>query len=160
MHRLIARALAPAFARRRMGNSGYSIMEIAALLAILAALAPPMLGSAIRLRTSFYLRRSQEEAARLFAEARWVAIGDGGATLEFSAEPPRGTVISATGDTVTAGGVGEGGVVLRLSRGRPTARIRYGPLGMGLVSSQTLRFSLAGEERSLVVSSLGRVSRR
>lgn len=146
--------------RRRAGNSGYSIIEIAALLAILAALAPPLLGSAIRLRTSFYLRRSQEETARLFAEARWVAIGDGGATLEFSANPPRGTVVSATGDTVTAAGVGEGGVALELSRGRPTAQIRYGPLGLGLVSSQTIRFSLAGEERSLVVSSLGRVSRR
>lgn len=141
-------------------RSGYSIIEIAALLAILAALAPPLLGSATQLRTSFYLSRSQEEAARLFAEARWVAIGQGGATLEFAASPPRGIVISATGDTVAMAGIGEGGVALQLSRGRPTATIRYGPLGLGLVSSQTMRFSLAGEERSLVVSSLGRVSRR
>lgn len=173
MHRVIARARAPRTTPGRGGDanpggpnyrrgprSGYSIIEIAALLAILAALAPPLLASAVRLRTSFNLRRSLEESARLIAEARWVAIAEGGSTLEFASDPPRGIVISATGDTVAVAGVGEGGVALQLSRGRPTARVRYGPLGLGLVSSQTMRFSLAGEERSLVVSSLGRVSRR
>lgn len=139
---------------------GYSIIEIAAVLALLAVLAPPVLGSAARLRTSFYLSRSQEEVARLLAEARWTAIGEGGATVELTADPPWAMVISAAGDTVAEASLGKGGVVLHLSRGRPTARIRYGPLGLGLVSSQTIRFTLAGEERSLVVSSLGRVARR
>ena len=141
-------------------RAGYSIIEIAIVLAILAALAPPLLTSAVRLRTSFYLTRSQEEAARLLAEARWAAIAEGGATLVLTAIPPRGIVVSAAGDTVAAAVLGDGGVALQLSRGRPTARIRYGPLGLGLVSSQTIRFTLAGEERSLVVSSLGRVVRR
>lgn len=141
-------------------RAGYSIIEIATLLAILAALAPPLLASAVRLRTSFCLSRSQEEAARLLAEARWVAIGEGGATLELTASPPTGVVVSAAGDTVAVADLGEGGVALHLSRGRPMARIRYGPLGLGLVSSQTIRFALAGEERSLVISSLGRVARR
>ena len=141
-------------------RAGYSILEVAAVLAILAVLAPPLLGSAVRLRTSYYLSRSQEGVARLLAEARWAAIGQGGATLELTADPPQGIVVSAEGDTVAAAVLGEGGVALQLSRGRPTARIRYGPLGLGLVSSQTIRFTLAGEERSLVVSSLGRVARR
>ncbi len=140
--------------------AGYSIIEIAALLAILAVLAPPVLASAVRLRTSFYLSRSQEEAARLLAEARWTAIADGGAALELTASPPGGVVVSASGDTVAVAGLGDGGVAMQLSRGRPTARVRYGPMGLGLVSSQTIRFTLAGEERSLVVSSLGRVVRR
>ncbi len=141
-------------------RAGYSIIEVATLLAILAALAPPVLASAVRLRTSFYLSRSQEEAARLLAEARWTAVGRGGATLELTVNPPMGIVVSAAGDTVTAANLGEGGVTLQLSRGRPIARVRYGPLGLGMVSSQTIRFTLAGEERLLVVSSLGRVSRR
>ena len=141
-------------------RAGYSIIEIAVLLAILAVLAPPLLTSAVRLRTSFYLSRSQEEVARLLAVARWAAIGEGGATLELTADPPWGIVVSAAGDTVAAAALGEGGVALQLSRGRPSARVRYGPLGLGLVSSQTIRFTLAGEERSLVVSSLGRVVRR
>ncbi len=141
-------------------RAGYSIIEIAMLLVMLAALAPPLLASAGRLRTSFYLRRSQEEAARLFAEARWTAVGVGGATVELTAEPPAGVLISAAGDTVMATSLGEGGVSLRLSRDRASSRVRFGPMGLGLVSSQTLRFALAGEERSLVISSLGRVSRR
>ncbi len=139
---------------------GYSIIEIAAVLALLAVLAPPLLGSAARLRTSFCLSRSQEEVARLLVEARWTAIGEGGATVELTADPPWAMLISAAGDTVAEAPLGKGGVALQLSRGRPTARIRYGPLGLGLVSSQTIRFTLAGEERSLVVSSLGRVARR
>ena len=49
---------------------------------------------------------------------------------------------------------------LRLSRGRATSRVRYGPVGLGWVASQSLRFAKAGQEKALVISSLGRVSRR
>jgi len=149
---------------RARGNprsrSGYSIIEIAVLLVVLGALAPPLLGSARKLRTSFYLQRSREEAARLFAEARWAAVAHGGATVELATDPAHGIVIAADGDTVMAASHDEGGVTLGLSQGRPTARVRFGPMGVGMVSSQTLRFGLAGEERLLVLSSLGRVSRR
>lgn len=143
-----------------MSRSGYSIIEIAVLLVVLAALAPPLLSSARKLRTSFYLQRSREEAARLFAEARWTAVTHGGATVELGTDPAHGIVISSAGDTVMAASLDEGGVALALSRGRATARVRFGPMGLGMVSSQTLRFGLAGEERRLVLSSLGRVSRR
>lgn len=141
-------------------RSGYSIIEIAVLLVVLAALAPPLLSSARKLRTSFYLQRSREEAARLFVEARWTAVMHGAATVELVADPAHGVVISAAGDTVVAASLDEGGVALGLSRGRATASVRFGPMGLGMVSSQTLRFGLAGEERRLVLSSLGRVSRR
>ena len=142
------------------GRAGYTIIEVAAVLAVLAILAPPVVTSVARLRAEYLLGRAQEEAARLLAEARWTAIGTGGATLELASTPPRGVVVSAAGDTVAAADLGEGGVSLQLSRGRSTARIRYGPLGLGLVSSQTIRFELADEERLLVISSLGRVVRR
>ena len=141
-------------------RSGFSIIEIAVLLVVVAALAPPLFGSARKLRTSFHLQRSVEEAARLFAEARWAAVAYGGATVVLATEPAGGVVVTAAGDTVSAARLHEGGVSLGLSRGRASARVRFGPLGLGMVSSQTLRFGLAGEERRLVISSLGRVSRR
>ena len=51
-----------------MDRSGFSIIEIAMVLVILVALAPPLIGSAGELRRSFLLSRAREDAARLFAE--------------------------------------------------------------------------------------------
>ncbi len=143
-----------------MDRSGFSIIEIAMVLVILVALAPPLIGSAGELRRSFLLSRAREDAARLFAEARWAAVGEGGAVVILNADPPWGAVVTAAGDTTRLTELGEGGVSLRLSRDRANSRVRFGPLGLGLVSSQTLTFELGGEERQLVVSSMGRVSRR
>ncbi len=143
-----------------MDRSGFSIVEITMVLVILVALTPPLVGSAAELRRSFLLSRAREEAARLFAEARWVAVAEGGAIVVLNADPPWGAVVTAAGETTRLAELGGGGVSLRLSRGRANSRVRFGPLGLGLVSSQTLTFALAGEERRLVVSSMGRVSRR
>ncbi len=141
-------------------RAGASLLEIALALAIAALLAPPIVATASDARNSLLLRQAVENAARLLVEARWTAIREGGATVEFTTEPARGQVISATGDTVLAVGLGPGGVALHLSRARAVSRIRFGPLGLGWVASQTLRFTRAGEERRLVISSLGRASRR
>ena len=141
-------------------RSGYSIIEIAMVLVILAALAPPLMASAADLRTSFFLSRAREGAAGLFAQARWTAVAEGGATVILNADPAWGAVVTAAGDTTRLTSLGAGGVSLRLSRDRANSRVRFGPLGLGLVSSQTLTFELEGEERRLVISSLGRVSRR
>lgn len=142
------------------GRAGYSLIEVAVALAIVAALAPPVATSTSRLRAAFDLRRAQEDAARLFTAARWAAVRDGSATVELVSDPPRGRVVSITGDTVATADLGPGGVTLRLSRGRATSRVRYGPVGLGWVASQSLRFAKAGQEKALVISSLGRVSRR
>lgn len=141
-------------------RSGSSMIEIAVVLVILAALAPPLLASAADLRTSFLLSRAREGAAGLFAEARWSAVAEGGAMVILNADPPWGAVVTAAGDTTRLTELGAGGVSLRLSRDRGNSRVRFGSLGLGLVSSQTLTFELEGEERRLVISSLGRVSRR
>ena len=160
MHQLASFRPAEASPPLDRARAAYSLIEVTVALAIIAALAPPVLGAATSLRASFALRRSQESAARLLAEARWTAVREGSATVEFVASPPFGRVVSATGDTVVVADLGHGGVVLQLSRGRAASRVRYGPLGLGWVSSQTLRFANAGRERALVISSLGRVARR
>ena len=143
-----------------MDRSGSSLVEIVMVLVILAAMAPPLIGSAAELRRSFLLNRAREEAARLFTEARWTSVSEGGATVILNADPPWGAVVTAGNDTTRVTALGTGGVSLRLSRGRASSRVRFGPLGLGLVSSQTLTFELDEAERRLVISSLGRVSRR
>lgn len=160
MHQLASVHIGERAARSDTARAGYSLIEIAIVLAIAAVLAPPMIASGAGLRASLALRRSQESAARLLTEARWTAIREGGASVEFTADPPWGWVVSVAGDTVMGADLGHGGVTLRLSRERPSSRVHYGPMGLGWVSSQTLRFATAGRERALVISSLGRVSRR
>ena len=169
MHPLVRRASGPDCPRsdqrrcrtaRTGPAAGYSLLEVLVALALLGALAPPVIGAATRLRASGDLNRSRESAARLIAEARWTAVRDGSAAVEFQTSPPAARVVSVTGDTVAAADLGPGGVEVRLRGARENSRIRYGPLGVGWASSQTVRFVRAGQERSLVVSSLGRVSRR
>ena len=154
MHAVATRTRPP------VARGGYSMIEIAVALAIVGVLAPPVATTASRLRAELDVRRSQEDAARLFTAARWAAVRDGSATVELVADPPWGRVVSANGDTLASADLGRGGVTLRLSRGRANSRVRYGPVGLGWVASQTLRFARAGQERALVISSLGRVSRR
>lgn len=160
MHRVTRSGRSLARVRPAAAKRGFSAVELVVALACAAVLTPPIVGSVAQLRTGFRLRHAQEEAARLFARARWTAVSTGGAVVELTAEPPAGLVLSAAGDTVAATRFGGDGVSLKLSRGRSSSRLRYGPMGLGMVSSQTLRFGLGKSERALVVSSLGRVTRR
>ena len=131
------------------------------LLAVVAALAPTAVRSTEGLRTEFHLLRAQEDAARLLAEARWVAVGTGGAVVEVTVDPPGGVLMNPAGDTLRSAGLWRGRSIARtLAGSREQAALRFGPMALGLVASQTLTFSLAGAERKLVISSLGRVSRR
>lgn len=146
--------------RLAVGKVGATLLEVLLVLVLLAALAPLVLASMANLRDSFRVRQAREDAAALFTRARWTAVSTGSATVALTAEPAMGVVTSRSGDTVAVASFGEMGVSLRLSRDRAGARVRFGPLGLGLVSSQTLRFVAGGKERLLVLSSLGRVSRR
>ncbi len=141
-------------------RAGVSLFEVVLMLAIAALLAPPVVAMASGARNALLVRQAVESAARLLSESRWTAIREGGAVVEFTADPAWGQLLSATGDTILVTDLGAGGVALRLSRDRASSRIRFGPLGLGWVASQTLRFRRAGLERRLVISSLGRASRR
>ena len=69
-------------------RAGYSLIEIAMVLVILAALAPPLIGSAGDLRRSFLLNRAREEAARLLAQDPDLALPEH-RTLAAVREPLR-----------------------------------------------------------------------
>ena len=140
-------------------GGGFTIIELTLALVIGMALVVPLLGAGAEARSRALVRHAAESAAALLARGRWAAVTGGGATVEFVAEPPVGHLISQSGDTVLSRRLGRGGVELELSRGRSRARVSYGPMGLGIVSSQTLRFRHGSAEEALIVSSLGRVRR-
>jgi hypothetical protein len=65
------------------------------------------------------------------------------------------------GDTVADAEMGATrGLILELSRGRSETKLIFGPLGLGRVASQTVRFRKGNAEATLVLSSMGRAVRR
>ncbi|MGI9626812.1 MAG: type II secretion system protein, partial [Longimicrobiales bacterium] len=130
--------------RSASGRRGFTFLEVAVTLSVLGVLTVPLVGAGVELRSRSLLRTSVEGAAGLLTRARWAAVALGGSTVEFRGTPPTGTLLSPGGDTLFVQGLGEGGVALALSRERPRAESRFGPLGLGIVASQTLRFTHHG----------------
>lgn len=138
---------------------GFTYLELLVLLVVLGVLLPPLAGLGVRVRDRAAVRSAVEDAASLLARGRWSAVTSGGASVEFRTDPAAGWALNRVGDTVLVRRFGARGVDLALSRGRPSTLIRFGPLGLGVVSSQTLVFSRGDQRQSVVVSSLGRIRR-
>jgi hypothetical protein len=103
---------------------------------------------------------AREEVVALLHRAREEAIARGGSELVLRAVPP-GVELLSGADTLARSGLEKAyGVTLGLSGDRAEARLVFGALGLGLVSSQTLRFGRGEVEARLVVSSLGRVTKK
>jgi len=141
------------------GRQGFTSIELVVTLLILAVLTPPLGGLLGDLGRVYRLETARETLAELLTAARWTALSTGGASVVIQASPPQAWLVDAGDQRVRTVTLGPGVEVL-LSRGRPLAELRFGPMGLGLVSSQTVRFRAGGVERRLVISALGRVSRR
>jgi type II secretory pathway pseudopilin PulG len=140
--------------------SGFTLLELAVVLLLVGMGVAELLPAARRQLDRMAVLAAREEIAGLLHQAREEALARGGAELVLRASPPSAALL-VEGDTLDGTMLGEDyGVTLSLSRGRGEARLVFGPLGLGRVSSQTLRFQRGGEEVLLVVSSLGRVARR
>lgn len=103
---------------------------------------------------------AREEIVGLFHRMRLEAVAHGGAAIVLRTSPPSAHLVVA-GDTMAGGRLSvHPGLSMVLSRGRSFAELSFGPLGLGRISSQTIRLRKGTEESLLVVSSLGRVVRR
>ena len=140
-------------------DGGFTFLELLVLLTVLAVLLPPLVGLGVDLRDQAAVSSAVEDAAAILTRGRWSAVATGGATVGFVVSPPAGWAVNRTGDTVLIHRFADRGVTLTLSRGRPSALLRFGPLGLGMVSSQTLTFVRGGHRQALVVSAFGRVRR-
>jgi len=145
----------PPFHRSR----GFTFLELLAVLALLGIGVSGLLPAARRWRDRMAVVGAREEVVGLFHRARVVAVARGEATILLTAPEPR-VELWSQGELLDASSLGQAHrVVLTLSRGVPRVEIRFDPLGLGRVASQTLRFRRGEETTILVVSSLGRVTR-
>ena len=130
------------------------------VLALLGLAISSLFSAAKRQTDRMAVWAAREELAGLLHRARMEAISRGGTEVVLTSSPPRGELLAGQ-DTLARTPIGkEYGVALGLSRDRAEARLRFGPLGLGLVASQTVGITRGEAEAFLVVSSLGRVTRR
>ena len=143
---------------RRAG--GFTLVELATALFILGLSLSLLLPAAGRQVEWMAVRGARDEVAGLLHRARGEAVARGGAQLVLSASPPIAKVLAGE-ETLARATLDESyGVSMTLSRGQQEATLAFGPLGLGLVASQTLRFKRGEAEAVLVVSSLGRAVRK
>ncbi len=141
-------------------GNGFSLLEMVVVLTVMGATVGALLPAARRQVDRMAVLSAREEVVGLFHRAREEAIARGTAQLVVHTDPPRVELLSGP-DTLARTGLYEVfGVTLGLSRDREEARLAFGALGLGQITSQTLRFGRGEAEASLVVSSLGRVVKR
>ena len=140
-------------------RAGFSHVELVVVLLVLATLIPPLGGALHKARTRIQLAEARETVVLLIREARSLARAAGSATVVVDAARSEASLLAVEDVPVkTMDLPRQVRVVLR--GGRDQARLRFGPLGLGTVASQTLRFESGENNTSLVVSSYGRVDRR
>ena len=142
-------------------RAGFTLLELVAALALLGIGLANLIPVARQQVDRMAVVGARDEVEGLLHLARREAVARGSSDLVLSVEPPRAVLLSGT-DTLAEARLGRAArpVRLSLSRGRSEVRLSFGPLGLGRVSSQTIRFERGDALATLVVSSLGRVVRR
>ncbi len=139
---------------------GFTLLELCLVLSLAGVAWSVLLPAARQQRDRLAVLGAREELMGLLHRTRGEAIARGGAELDLFADPFRAVII-AGGDTLARAELAEThGVTARLSKDRARVRLAYGPLGIGHVTSQTVRISRGKTEAFLVVSSLGRAVRK
>lgn len=139
---------------------GHTLLELCAVLLLAAVAASVILPAGRTLRDRMAVVAAREAVAGLVAEARMAAVAHGGASVQLRAAPWRAW--AEVGDSAFGHLALEEdlSVTVDLSRGRTLTELRYDPLGLGQVASETVRFRRGDAFAALVVSGYGRVRRQ
>jgi prepilin-type N-terminal cleavage/methylation domain-containing protein len=138
---------------------GHTLLELSVALALAAVAATSFLGATRGLRERAAVISAREALAGLFAEARVAAVASGGATVHVRSAPAEAWYEAAGTERRRIRLGRDEGVSVTLNRGRTASDLRYDPLGLGQVASETFRLRRGKAEATLVVSGYGRVRR-
>lgn len=139
---------------------GYTLVELLAVLTLLAVGASAVAPTARRLGDRAAVVSVREEIVRALATARSSAVAAGGSSVTLVARPP--SVRVEAGSTVVRRlSIGyDSGVSLELTAGRDSTTLRFDRFGIGRFANGTVSIRRGEVVAELVVSSYGRVRRR
>lgn len=139
---------------------GYTLVELLAVLTLLAVGASAVAPTARRLGDRAAVVSVREEIVRALATARSSAVAAGGSSVTLVARPPS-VRVEAGAAVVRRLPIGhDSGVSLELTAGRDSTTLRFDRLGIGRLANGTVRIRRGEAVAELVVSSYGRVRRR
>ena len=138
---------------------GFTLLELVIVLALVGLVVSVLTPLAASLGDRMAVQAARESVVGVFHRARLEAVSVGESRIVLTAAPARVELWSG-GILRSAVGLGKDfGVHMELSGDGEGAEIRFGALGLGRVASQTIRFSRGAVQKTLVVSSYGRVAR-
>lgn len=141
-------------------RTGFTLLELVTAITLMGLTLAGAVPTARRLVDRMAVVGAREEVMGLFHQVRLEALARGGSTLLLEASPPTARIWSGSALRASTDLEASYGVDLTLSRNRERVELSFDALGLGRVSSQTLRISRGREVATLVVSSTGRVTRR
>jgi len=141
-------------------RTGFTLLELVTVVALLGLALAEAVPAARRLADRLAVVGAREELVGLFHRVRAEALANGEASVTLVASPPMAQVWSGGLLRAEADLGGSYGVEMALSMDRDRAELFFDAMGLGRVSSQSIRISRGGEEAGLVISSVGRVTRR
>lgn len=140
-------------------RSGHTLLELATVLLLLGMAFSLLHPLARRSADRMAVTGARERVVGLLDRARAEARASGASDVEIRSE--EGVVLLLRGESEVARvPVGEGGVRIDPGSPRDTVVVSFDALGLGRVASRTLTFRKGEAEASLVLSSLGRATRR
>ena len=141
-----------------MRRFGFTLIEILVCLAVLAMLLAVAAPPAFRWRDAAAVRAARDELAAGLGWARMAAAAHGGAALLL--DPLTGRYVVGTGKRLDppVDLAGRYGVAIDPGTRAPVT-FRYDALGIGRITSRTVRFRRGAAEAGLTVSAYGRYRR-
>jgi Tfp pilus assembly major pilin PilA len=137
---------------------GTTLLELATVLLLLGLSGAVALPIGKRLADRMAVVSAREALAGLVAEARTVALAQGGASVHLDRDPFRAWYQAAGVPRRTVALEGDLGVTMLVGRELPH-EVRFDGLGLGQVASTTVRFRRGDAEAGLTLSSYGRARR-
>lgn len=142
-----------------MRHPGHTLIETIVVLAILAGLLSIGVPATLRWRDDAAVRAARDELAASLGWARLAAVSHGGAALVLDPLAARYSIDVGRGSDPPPVDLGRRyGVTVDPGTVRPVV-LRYDALGIGRLTSRTIRIRRGGSEAGVTVSAYGRYRR-